>query len=100
LWYTALLGAPLIALAVGYYLFFARTLYSRTDQFIGDALVAFSRELVAERRASAGVASAIHSTVDEVRFRDIRIAILDSTGTVVAQTTTGRAGRIASCRIR
>jgi heavy metal sensor kinase len=88
LWYTALLGAPLIALAVGYYLFFARTLYSRTDQFIGDALVAFSRELVAERRASAGVASAIHSTVDEVRFRDIRIAILDSTGTVVAQTTT------------
>ena len=88
LWYTALLGAPLIALAVGYYLFFARTLYSRTDQFIGDALVAFSRELVAERRASTGVASAIRSTVDEVRFRDIRIAILDSTGTIVAQTTT------------
>jgi heavy metal sensor kinase len=88
LWYTALLGAPLIALAVGYYLFFARTLYSRTDQFVGDALVAFSRELVAERRVAAGVASAIRSTVDEVRFRDLRIAILDSTGTVVAQTTT------------
>jgi two-component system OmpR family sensor kinase len=86
LWYTALLGAPLIALAVGYYLFFARTLYTRTDQFISDALVAFSRELVAERRASSGITAAIRSTVDEVRFRDLHIAILDSAGGVVAMT--------------
>jgi len=88
LWYTALLGVPLIALAVGYYLFFARTLYSRTDDFIGDALVAFSRELGAERRAAAGVVTAIHSTVDEVRFRDLRIAVLDSAGNVIAETIT------------
>ncbi|MGE5732584.1 MAG: sensor histidine kinase [Gemmatimonas sp.] len=86
LWYTVLLGAPLIALAIGYYLFFARTLYSRTDQFIGDALVAFSRELVAERRAASSIVSAMQSTVDEVRFRDLHIAILDSAGTVVAMT--------------
>jgi two-component system OmpR family sensor kinase len=88
LWYTVLLGGPLIVLSVGYYLFFARSLYSRTDRFIGDALVAFSRELVAERRVAAGISSAIRTTVDEVRFRDLRIAILDSAGTVVAQTVT------------
>jgi two-component system OmpR family sensor kinase len=86
LWYSVLLGAPLIALAVGYYLFFARTLYTRTDQFISDALVAFSRELVAERRVASGVASAMRSTVDEVRFRDLQIAILDSAARVVAMT--------------
>ncbi|HEX8944593.1 MAG TPA: ATP-binding protein [Gemmatimonadaceae bacterium] len=98
LWYSALLGAPLIALAIGYYLFFARTLYSRTDQFIGDALVAFSRELVAERRVATGVISAIHSTVDEVRFRDLHIAVLDSAGAVVAMTPLAESGANADRR--
>ena len=88
LWYTVLLGAPLIAIAIGYYLLFARTLNSRTDQFIGDAVTAFSRELVAERRAATGggVLSAIRTTVDEVRFRDLHIAVLDGSGSVVAMT--------------
>jgi len=86
LWYTALLGVPLIALAIGYYAFFARTLYGRTDQFIGDALAAFSRELAAERRVASGFTAAMRSTVDEVRFRDLHIAILDSGGTVMAMT--------------
>jgi heavy metal sensor kinase len=88
LWYTVLLGAPLIAIAIGYYLLFARTLNSRTDRFIGDAVSAFSRELVAERRAAAGggVLSAIRTTVDEVRFRDLHIAVLDLTGNLVAMT--------------
>lgn len=86
LWYTVLLGAPLIVLAVGYYLLFARTLASRTDRFIGDALTAFSRELVAERRASLGVVPAIRSTVREVRFRDLHIAVLGPADTVIAMT--------------
>ncbi|HVX39358.1 MAG TPA: ATP-binding protein [Gemmatimonadaceae bacterium] len=86
LWYTALLGAPLIALAIGYYFLFARTLAARTDNFIGDALTAFSRELIAERRASLGPVPAIRSTVDEVRFRDLHIAVLDSARNVVAMT--------------
>ena len=98
LWYSALLGAPLIALAVGYYLFFARTLYSRTDEFISDALVAFSRELVAERRAASGVTSAMRSTVDEVRFRDLQIAILDSAARVVAMTPLPESGANADRR--
>lgn len=86
LWYTALLGLPLIALAIGYYLLFARTLATRTDNFIGDALTAFSRELIAERRASLGPVPAIQSTVEEVRFRDLHIAVLDSAGAVIAMT--------------
>jgi len=86
LWYTALLGVPLIALALGFYLLFARMLHNRTDQFVGDALTAFSRELVAERRAALTPLAAIRTTVNEVRFHDLRIAVLDSTGLLVAKS--------------
>jgi heavy metal sensor kinase len=86
LWYTVLLGVPLIAFAIGFYALFARTLGNRTDQFINDALTAFSRELIAERRASLGTVQAIRSTVDEVRFRDLHIAVLDRQGRVLAMT--------------
>ena len=86
LWYTALVGVPLLALAIGYYVLFARTLDRRTDEFIGDALTAFSRELIAERRAAAGPLPAIRSTVDEVRFRDLHIAVLDSVGRLIEMT--------------
>jgi heavy metal sensor kinase len=79
-----LLGVPLIALALGFYLLFARMLHSRTDQFIGDALSAFSREVVAERRAALSPLIAIRTTVNEVRFQDLRIAVLDGAGTLVA----------------
>src|SRR5262249_39194906 len=84
LWYTALLGVPLIALALGFYLLFARVMQSRTDQFIGDALTAFSRELVAERRAAMSPTAAIRTTVNEVRFHDLRVAVFDSIGALVA----------------
>ena len=87
LWYTVLLGLPLIGLAVACYLVFASTLESRTDRFIGDALTAFARELTAERRTALSAARAMRSTVDEVRFRDLRIAILDSAGSLAAETT-------------
>jgi len=88
LWYTVLLGLPLIGFAVVCYLVFARALLQRTDRFIGDALTAFARELVAERRAAAGAgaAQAMRRTVDEVRFHDLHIAILDSAGRVVAES--------------
>lgn len=84
LWYTILLGFPLIVFAIACYVVVERTLERRTDVFIGDALTAFSRELVAERRASGRIADAMRSTVNEVRFRELHIAILDSAGAVVA----------------
>jgi heavy metal sensor kinase len=65
---------------------FARTLSDRTDAFIDDALTAFSRELAAERRAALSAGGAIRSTVEEVRFRDLHIAVLDSASRVVAMT--------------
>jgi len=84
--YTILLGLPLVAFALVCYLVFARAVEARTDRFIDDALTAFSRELVAERRATSTAAGAMRATVDEVRFRDLHIAILDTAGHVVAMT--------------
>lgn len=86
LWYTALIAVPLVAMAIGFYALFTRTLSHRTDQFIEDALTAFSRELVAERRAALSADAAIRSTVEEVRFRDLHIAVLDSAHRLVAMT--------------
>jgi heavy metal sensor kinase len=83
-WYTVVLGAPLIAFAVGSYVVFARTLESRTDHFLDEALAAFSRELTAERRAGPSPLSAIQTTVNEVRFRDMRILVLDDAAHLVA----------------
>ena len=85
LWYTLLLGVPLIAFAVGGYLLFAHTLYDRADQYIADALAPFAREIVGERRVAAGIVPAMRTTAAEVRFRDLQIAILDSAGAVVAE---------------
>jgi len=86
LWYTGLLAVPLVGLAFGFYALFARTLSQRTDRFIDDALTAFSRELVAERRASLSADDAIHSTVEEVRFRDLHIAVRDKAQHLIAMT--------------
>jgi len=86
LWCTILLGLPLIGFAVASYLVFARTLEQRTDRFIGDALTAFSNELVAERRTAGSGLDAMRTTIDEVRFRDLHIVILDSTGNALAMT--------------
>jgi hypothetical protein len=47
LWYSALLALPLVSFASASYLVVARTLESRTDRFLSDALTTFSRELVA-----------------------------------------------------
>jgi two-component system, OmpR family, sensor kinase len=84
LWYTILLGVPLIVFACTCYVVVARTLEHRTDIFIGDALSAFTRELQAERRASMSAIDAIRTAVEEVRFRELHIAILDSATAVVA----------------
>lgn len=87
LWYTILLAVPLIAFALVCYLVVSRTLERRTDVFIGDALTAFSRELAAERRAASPVRESMQRTVDEVRFRELHIAILDKDATVIAMST-------------
>jgi signal transduction histidine kinase len=84
LWYSALLALPLIVFAFMCYLVFAQALHDRSDRFINDALSAFSRELVAERRVAGEADQAMRRTVEEVRFRDLHIAILDSASHVIA----------------
>ena len=96
LWYTALLGLPLIAFAVVCYVIVAQALQARTDRFIGDALTAFSRELVAERRSALSIEAAMRSTAEEVRFRDLHIAILDTLGRVVAMSAVHEGDALAS----
>lgn len=86
LWYTLLLAVPLIAFAVICYVVVARTLERRTDAFIGDALTAFARELSAERRAAWPLRETMTRTVEEVRFRELHIAIVDSAAQVVAMS--------------
>ena len=88
LWYTLMLGLPLIAFAVVCYVVVAGTLERRTDVFIGDALTAFTRELGAERRLSGPVLATMQRTVNEVRFRELHIVILDSAGRVAATSVT------------
>jgi len=85
--YSVLLLLPLVLFAVSCYVVVARALEHRTDRFIGDALTAFSRELVAERRSTMSVVQAMRSTVDEVHFRDLQITILDTLGHTVARNT-------------
>ena len=97
-WYAALLGLPLIIFAIVCYVVFSRGLLDRTDRFIGDALSAFSRELVAERRATATLDQALATTITEVRFPDLRIAILDSARHIVAATASSRADDLADRR--
>jgi two-component system OmpR family sensor kinase len=86
LWYALLLGLPLIAFAIVCYVVFSRALLDRTDRFIDDSLGAFSRELVAERRAASSIDEAMRTTINEVRFPDLRIAIADSGGRIVVST--------------
>lgn len=85
LWYAILLGLPLAGFAIISYIAFSRALVSGTDRFIGEALGAFTRELGAERRAGLPVGDAMRVTVAEVRFRELHILIIDSTGRVVAR---------------
>jgi two-component system OmpR family sensor kinase len=84
-WYAILLGIPLAIFAIISYIAFSRALVSGTDRFIGEALGAFARELGAERRAGLGITDAMRATVSEVRFRELHILIIDSTGRVIAR---------------
>jgi heavy metal sensor kinase len=93
LWYTVVLGVPLVVFAVICYFVFAHALFDRTDRFIGDALTVFAREVGAERRTRSTAEDAIRTTVSEVRFRNLRIVVRDPAGRVVAMGVESDANR-------
>lgn len=84
--YTLLLALPLIAFSAACYVVVARTLENRSDVFISDALATFARDLESERRTKGSMESAMLQTVHDMRFRALRIAIVDSAGVLVALT--------------
>jgi len=90
--YTAALAIPLIVFACLCYVTFSRALVTRSDAFIGDALNVFVREVGAERMQARSALDAIHTTLNEVRFRDVRVIVRDSTGAVVASAVEHDAG--------
>jgi heavy metal sensor kinase len=79
-----MLSVPLVAFAIVSFIIFQRTLQNQTDAFLRDALTVFARELVAERRVFPRITDAMRVTVQEVRFRDLDIVVLDEQGTVLA----------------
>jgi two-component system OmpR family sensor kinase len=86
LWYTLVLSLPLAAFAVGSFALFSRTLYDRTDAFIGDGLAVFTREVAAERRVIPTTIDAIRRTLLEVRFQDFDLLVLDESGALLARS--------------
>jgi len=87
LWYTVVLSLPLVAFAAVSYYSFSRILNSRTDAFLSEALTVFSNELMVERRQIPSVEEAIRTTVREVRFRDLEIAVVDDGGILASSST-------------
>jgi signal transduction histidine kinase len=75
---------PLTLFAVATYFVLSTALYTRTDAFIHDALTVVGREATAERRLHSDVRAALAATLDEVRFRDLDIVVLDDAGRQLA----------------
>ena len=86
LWYTLVLSVPLVAFALISYVIFEGTLRGRTDAFNRDALAVFGRELLAERRQTPQVDDAIRATVNDVRFQDLDVVVLDHAGHAVSMS--------------
>jgi two-component system, OmpR family, sensor kinase len=87
LWYTLVLGFPLVAFAGATFLVLDRALLHRADAFLDETLGAFTTELSSEQREETTAASAIASSLRDVQFRDVRLAVFDSLGTLVASGT-------------
>lgn len=84
LWYTIVIGVPCLAFEVLGYVVFAASLRTGTERFVDEALTAFTRELRAERFVRGDAVETIRSTVREVHFKDLRIEVRDTLGTLIA----------------
>jgi heavy metal sensor kinase len=86
LWYTLVLGAPLVAFAGASFLVLDRALLHRADAFIDETLGAFTTELASEQHEEATAPLAIRSSLADVQFREVRLAVYDSSGTLAASS--------------
>jgi heavy metal sensor kinase len=87
LWYTIVLGLPLVAFATASFYVLDRALLHRADAFLDETLGAFTTELQSEQREESTTPDAIRASLHDVQFRDVRLAVFDSLGTLVAAGT-------------
>jgi len=83
LWYTLVLGLPLVAFAGASFLVLDRALLHRSDAFLDETLGAFTTELASEQHEEATAPRAIASALHDVQFRDVRLAVYDPLGVLV-----------------
>jgi len=77
------LGLPLVAFAGASFLVLDRALIHRSDAFLDETLGAFTTELASEQIEEPTTARAIASSLHDVQFRDVRLAVFDSSGVLV-----------------
>jgi heavy metal sensor kinase len=95
LWYTLVLGAPLVAFAGASFLILDRALLHRADSFLDETLGAFTTELQSEQHEEATAPRAIAASLHDVQFRDVRLVVFDSLGKLVASGTVDTSARYA-----
>ncbi len=87
LWYTLVLGFPLVAFAGASFLVLDRALLHRADAFLDETLGAFTTELRSEQQEESTATSAMVASLHDVQFRDVLLAVFDSLGTLVMAGT-------------
>jgi heavy metal sensor kinase len=95
LWYTLVLGLPLVAFAGASFFVLDRAIKHRADTFLDEALGAFTTELASEQHEEPTAARAIESSLHDVQFRDVRLAVFDTAGALVATGTVDTSARYA-----
>ena len=83
LWYTLVLGLPLVAFAGTSFLVLDRALMHRSDAFLDETLGAFTTELASEQIEEPTTSEAITSSLHDVQFRDVQLAVYNPSGVLV-----------------
>ena len=87
LWYTLVLGGPLVAFAGASFFVLDRALLHRADAFLDETLGAFTTELRSEQSEEPTASLAVAASLHDVQFRDVRLAVFDSLGRLIAAGT-------------
>src|SRR5690242_5305780 len=87
LWYTLVLGFPLVAFAGASFLVLDRALLHRADAVLDETLSAFTTELRSEQQDEPSASLAIAASLKDVQFRDVRLAVCDTLGSLIASGT-------------
>ena len=94
LWYTMVLGVPLVAFAGASFLVLDRAILHRADTLLEETLGAFTTELASEQREESTAPRAIAAALRDVQFPDTRLAVFDSLGNLAAADTGARSATL------